>query len=344
MKKFSFINEPNDKKDGSIVIERSKKKNLDLGARIVCFLIALLIWIYMANVNVVDKTKTITLNVNVVGADILNANEDMMIYGMDKGTVTITVKGSNRELRKHLDSDYSATVNVSDVSDSGKHILPISVQLPAGANVSLVSMDSNNVTLYSDFIVTKTVPFDTFYGNVIMLPETEEGYYSVYNIEKSVDFVEITGPKQLIDMVESAKYCIEGDIQMGKSFSNCSLMFCDAKGDFVSDYTNLISYSVEDITVDVIVTGKKTVPLSVMVEGLEDGEWFAKTSPENVTIFGDPALLAQINQYTIELSDVTIGQTKEVTLSDSDLDEGLSFGENPISVYVQINSTNESSN
>lgn len=343
MKKFSFINNSDDKKDGSIVVERAKKKNLDIGARIVCLLIALLIWIYMVNVNVVDKTETITLNINVVGADILNTNENMMIYGMDKGTVTITVKGSNRELRKHLDSDYSATVNVSDVSDSGKHILPISIQLPAGANISLVSMDFSNVTLYSDIVFTKSVPFDAFYGNVIMLPETEEGYYSVYNIVRSVDYVEITGPKQLIDMVESAKYCIEGDIQMGKSFSNCSLMFCDANGDFVPDHTNLISYSSDDIAVDVVVTGKKTVPLSVTVAGLEDEEWFATMSTEKVTLYGDPAALAEIEKYIIGLDSVMIGQTVEVVLTDKDLDEGMSFGENPVSVYVQINSTNDSS-
>lgn len=340
MKKFSFTNEPSNKKDGSIVVERSKKKNIDLGARVVCFLIALLIWIYMVNVNVVDKTETITLNINVVGADILDTNEDMMIYGMDKGTVTITVKGSNRELRKHRDSDYSATVNVSDISDSGKHILPISIQLPAGANISLVSMDSSNVTLYSDTVLTKTVPFDTFYSNnAIMLLEAE-GYHSVV---KSVDFVEITGPKQLIDTVESAKYCIEGDIRMGKSFSNCSLVFCDKNGDFVTYDTGLISYSSNDIVVDVLAIGKKEVPLSVTVAGLEDGEWFATMSTEKVTLYGDPAVLAEIEEYIIGLDSVMIGQTVEVVLTDNDIDEGISFGENPILVYVQINSTNDSS-
>ena len=45
MKKFSFMNDASEKKDGSIVVERSKKKNIDLGARVICFLIALLIWI-----------------------------------------------------------------------------------------------------------------------------------------------------------------------------------------------------------------------------------------------------------------------------------------------------------
>jgi len=339
MKKFSFMNDAGEKKDGSIVVERSKKKNIDLGARVICFLIALLIWIYMVNVNVVDKTETITLNINVVGADILDANEGMMIYGMDKGTVTITVKGSNRELRKHLASDYSATVNVSDISDSGKHILPISVQLPVGANLSVVSMDSSNVTFYSDVVFTKTVPFDTFYGNAIMLPETE-GYYSVV---KSVDAVEITGPKQLIDMVESAKYCIEGDIQMGKSFSNCALIFCDRNGDLVSYPTNLINYAAEDISVDVLVTGKKTVPLSVKVAGLESGEWFATMSTETVTLYGDPAVLAEIEEYTIELDGVMIGQTVEKVLTDEDLDEGITFGGSSVSVYIQINSTADAS-
>jgi YbbR domain-containing protein len=293
----------------------------------------------MVNVNVVDNTQTLTLDISVVGADILSGNENMMIYGMDQATVTVTVKGSNRELRKYTESDFSAFVNVREISDSGKHILPISVQLPTGASLSVVSTDILNVTLYSDLVATKTVPFDTFYGNAIMLPETE-GYY---NVVKSVDSVEITGPKQLVDSIESAKYCIEGDIQLGKSFSNCSLIFCDGNGDFVSDDMGLLSYSTEDITVDVLVTGKKTVPILVTVAGLEEGEYFATMSSDMVTLYGDPLVLAQIDEYTIGLDSVAIGQKVKVTLSDSDLREGISFGENEVSIYIQINSTADAS-
>ena len=338
-KKFSFISDPNGEKNGSIVVDKAKRKNLDLGARLVCLLIALLIWIYMVNVNVVDNTETVTLNINVVGADILGANENMMIYGMDKGTVTVTVKGSNRELKKLIASEFNATVNVSDISDSGKHVLPVTVQIPAGVNVSVVSKDFDNVTIYSDFVLTKTVPFDTFFGNAIMLPESE----GVYTVEKSLDAIEITGPKTLIDTIESAKYCIEGDIQLGKTFSNCSVLFCDRNGDFVVYDTNLISYLTENIVVDVVVTGKKTIPLSVSAPNLETGAWFATMSTESVTVYGDPETLAGINGYEIVLDDVTIGQTVEIVLSDADLDEGVTFGENPITVYVQIVATSETS-
>ena len=336
-KKFSFMNDPKGEKDGSIVVDKAKRKNLDLGARLICFLIALLIWIYMVNVNVVDNTETITLNINVVGADILDTNENMMIYGLDKGTVTVTVKGSNRELKKLIASECNATVNVSNVSDSGKHVLPVSVQIPAGVNVSVVSKDIDNVTIYSDFVLTKTVPFDTFYGNAIMLPESE----GVYTVEKSLDAIEITGPKTLIDTIESAKYCIEGDIQLGKTFSGCSVLFCDKNGDFVSYDTNLISYLSDNIVVDVVVTGKKTIPLSVSAPNLETGAWFATMSTESVTVYGDPAVLAEIDGYEIVLDDVVIGQTVEIVLSDEGLANGVTFGENPITVYVQIVATSE---
>jgi hypothetical protein len=293
----------------------------------------------MVNVNVVDNTETLTLNINVVGADILSGNENMMIYGMDQATVTVTVKGSNRELKKLIASEFNATVNVSGISDSGKHVLPISVQIPAGVNVSVVSKDFDNVTLYSDFVLTKTVPFDTFFGNAIMLPESE----SVYTVEKSRDAIEITGPKSIIDAIESAKYCIEGDIQFGKTFSNCAVLFCDKNGDFVVQNTNLVSYPAGDIVVDVVVTGKKTIPLSVSAPGLETGAWFATMSTESATVYGDPETLAGISGYQIVLEDVVIGQTVEVVLSDDNLAEGVTFGENPITVYVQIVSTSETS-
>ena len=37
-KKFSFISDPNGEKNGSIVVDKAKRKNLDLGARLVCLL------------------------------------------------------------------------------------------------------------------------------------------------------------------------------------------------------------------------------------------------------------------------------------------------------------------
>jgi hypothetical protein len=42
-----------------------------------------------------------------------------------------------------------------------------------------------------------------------------------------------------------------------------------------------------------------------------------------VTVYGDPRLLTQINEYTIHLSEAILGRDSEVTLSNDSFPEGV---------------------
>ena len=151
MKQYDFVSDVDENgKESVSVAFAPKRKKIDVVPMIICFFIALLIWIYMINLNDTGMTATMTLPVTIEGVDELRANENMMIYGVDKTDVVITVKGSNRDLKKYTKADYRASVNVSDIDESGRHSLPINIIVPDGSTVTVDIASPAAITLLSD--------------------------------------------------------------------------------------------------------------------------------------------------------------------------------------------------
>ena len=316
MKQYDFIRDPEKKGDAGITLERTSKRKLDIVPRIVCLLIAAFIWIYMVNLNDTDITSTMTLKINVVGAEELRADDNMLIYGLDKNTVTITVKGSNRDLRKYAETDYIASVDVSQLNSEGKHTLPINISTPAGSSITVVGADPQQVNLYSDYSVTKSVRFDVKPGAM-----TTVTTYT-YDIEQSTYYIDVIGPRSMVDIIDSVQYHVDGEFYSSKSFSGFAVLFCDKNGDYVSFEEGAIFYSTADVTVKVNVTTQKSIPVVIKVTGI-GGDLVANPELSYVTVFGDPMALAQVSEYTVYLTEAILGRNPEVTLSSDNLPEGV---------------------
>jgi YbbR domain-containing protein len=314
MKHFDFMKDPYKKGDKAISVANKKKRKLDLLPRLICLLLALVIWIYIVNLNDTDITSTMTLEIQVVGADTL-ADNGMMMYGMDKTGVTITVKGSNRDLKKYSEADYSAVVDVSDLQTAGKHTLPISIKTPAGSSISTTSVEPATVSLMADFYATKELPLNIF-----------EKYIKIsaydYSIEKSSDTVKVSGPKSVVDKISYAGYTIEGEISLSKSFSGLNIGLFDRNGDYIVFDPATLMYSTDDITIKVNVRTQNSVPIVIKVTG-EGSDLIATPERPNVILYGDPGILAQITEYTITLSEAVAGRNVSVTLTGEDLPEGV---------------------
>jgi YbbR domain-containing protein len=295
----------------------------------------------MVNVNDTDISSTMTLKVEIQGIDELQENENLLVYGMDKTEVSITVKGSNRDLVKFGESDYSATINVSEIKNAGKHSLPISVSTPTGSSITLVSSEIQKINLYTDYSSTKTVPFQVIDNDVFT------GVYT-YNVESNADSMEITGPKSMIDKVANAQFHIpDAEYYSSKSFTGFSVMFCDKNGDYIAFEENTVRYSTTDMTVKVNVSTKMNIPVRVNV--LEsDPAIHALPSVEQITVIGDPMILApylqgtQKLEYIIEIAYAKLDETYTKTLSGEQLPEGITLeneGQSITVTFVQAEKT-----
>ena len=316
MKQFDFLKAPYKKGDKAISVASNIRKKLDLIPRIICFLIALVVWIYVFNLNDTDITSTMTLEVKVVGVDALT-DSGMMMYGMEKTNVTVTVKGSNRDLKKYSEADYSAYVDVSSLQTAGKHSLPITVKTPTGSSISTTSQEPANVSLFADFYTTKELPLNVF-----------EKYVKIsaydYSIEKSSDTILVKGPKSVVDKMSYAGYTIEGEISLSKTISGFNVGLFDRNGDYIAFDPGTLSYSTDDLTINVNVTTQNSVPIVIKVMG-EGSNLIATPERPNVILHGDPGVLSQITEYTITLSEAVAGRNVSVKLTGEYLPSGVTI-------------------
>ena len=322
MKQYDFVSETDE--NGKTVVSVAnapKRRKVDIIPLIVCFFISLGVWIYMVNLNDTDVTATFTIPIEIEGIDELQSRQDMMLYGVDTSEIVITVKGSNRDLRRFSQSDYRATINVGDISSAGRHSRTVNVSVPTGSTITLDMKELVSVNFYTDLKVTKEIPFDFLEGHWITNPTY------VYEIEKSAEHVSVTGPKSIIDSIDTARFLIpDGEYYTSKNFIGFALSFFDAEGESIVYDSSVVTYSTADVSVMIIVTMQKPVTIDIKLpEGVSGIE--AIPSIDSVDVKGDPAVISSVGKYTVVLSeeDIASGESITVTLVDDNLPSGVTL-------------------
>ncbi len=318
MRQYDFIRDRDASGDDAIIISNRPKKKLDLWPRIICLLLAIIFWLYVVNINDTDVSATIKVKLGITGTDELMESKGLMVYGLQTQEITITVKGSNRDIKKYSTDDYGAVIDVSAIEEAGKHTVEVKPSMPAGSSVSVVSVEPQNVTIYADTVITKTIPFNVVTGAIATVSEYE------WAIEQSSDSLEISGPKAIVESIASAKYTVEGEFYSSKSFSGFAVDFCDANGAYLLYDNNIVTYSTSDITVKMNVMARKNIPIVVEVTG--DGKDLQYTlSQSYVSIVGDPNALSQVSEYVISLTEAVEGRTIDYVLTSEDLPDNVSL-------------------
>ena len=245
MKQYDFMKNPDENSGEQITVEHTPKRKLDLVPRIVCLLVAIGIWIFMVNVNDPNSVETMTLKLSIVGDLVAEVGTPLTVLSMDKTEVTIKVKGTNRDLKSFTTGDYRAVVDVSGVKKSGDITLPIKITTPANSSIKLDTQDVVDVTVSVDLLITKQIPLVVdFSADSLPL----EGFE--YGISVDVDgddisefenkFINISGPKSVVDRITSATYTVKHGEQTAK-------------------YSTIVPTYVTD-SVDAIDTGRVTCP------------------------------------------------------------------------------------
>lgn len=331
MKQFEFMRDPDGKSGDGISISNGRKNKLDLIPRLVCIIVAIVIWLWTVNLNDTDITETMVIKIDYTGISELESS-GMMIYGMDKTEITVTIQGSNRDLRKYSGSEYSATVDVSRIKEMGQYTLPVSVNIPLNTSIKVIESEPLNVNLRADESVEKSVPFDVMIEN----GATNHSY----NIEKSVSSIEIKGPKAVIDMIEYARFSVNGSLlsslderEFHGDSNELPLTFWDKNLNQIVVGGDIVTYSTENIDVTVNVIAMKEIPVVVSVTG-SGSNLAAHVTPDKIRIYGAPSRLDKITQYTVVLKNAEVGKTYTYVLNGKELPDGVSFENEGATVTV----------
>lgn len=324
MKQYQFMKDTDESGNQTVNVSYKPKRKLDILARIICLFVALVIWLWIANFNQTDVTETMVLKIEYVGLESLE-KDGMMIYGMDKNEVTVTVKGSNRDIRRHDPKDYSVVADVSGIDETGAYTLPLTVKIPSDSKVTVESDPSLNVSLLCDMSAEKTIGFDVLVSNV-----QDSGLinYSFENAQSENEIL-IKGPKRVLDMINSARFNANGNFVSSAdemTFSDFPLMFLDKNLNEVND-GGTVEYTTENIVVNVAAIAHKNVAIDVNVLG-EGSNLVKKLSTDSIEIWGVPSIIRTIKSYTIVVKDAAIGKVVQHELTNDMLADGVNVKEN----------------
>lgn len=207
------------------------------------FLIAFGIWVYVVTV-VSPESESTFYNIPVVLTnESVLLDKGLMITSDNDPTVTLQLRGNRTDLNNLKNSDITVVADLSKIHAAGEQILNFNVSFTGGNAFEIVSQSPRNVTLKIAEWSTKKVPVQVDYSGTLGLD------YIAFKDELVLDndHVTITGPKEVVDRVATAKITVDLEGQTESVSQSYRYTLCDESGapvDAASITTNLAEVAV----------------------------------------------------------------------------------------------------
>ena len=149
----------------SITISKSER-----WAMATCLLLALTVWIYVINVDDTGHQESVEyVSVELDGMTALK-NLNMSVIGGYDNAITVTLRGKRSDIGSLTPEDIYAYVDLSGVTEVGRHSLPVKVDAPQNSTlVSIVKSSSDTPFSFSVYSsVISGIP--PFLPPIIVLP------------------------------------------------------------------------------------------------------------------------------------------------------------------------------
>lgn len=307
-----------------------------LGSFLLAFVIALGLWLYVVNYISTDYEQTLyNVPVGLDGKSILTTERGFMLLSEDDYRVNITVSGSRQDVSKINAGNIQLVADLKGIYDAGEHKLTYNIIYPGNVPTGAVSAqkDPDRVTVVVAKKKTKEIPVTvTYLGDV-----PADYIKDTSAVELDYDYVEITGPEEVVDQIDHASISIDCEGRTESIYESFRYELQDKYHQPVD--AGYITTNVSEVRVYLPVAMVKKVPLTVtVVDGGGATEATTKLvfDPADISISGSETALAaldELNLGTIDLSQITQDQ---VLSFDITLPEGITNVTNLPTATVSI--------
>ena len=283
--------------------EKSSQPKRWFFSRILCFLVALGIWIYVVNITTQDFEKTFNLiDIDIEGWEELEDRTNMSIVNLEESKVSITVKGLRSDIAKLTERDFSAYIDVSKLTENGKHSMEVSVNLPE--TVSLVSRYPETVVISVDENIEHEIPVD-----INVTEYSMDTIYEMGSPTSDISSILVKGPADVIQRIKSARAYINLGTVMTSTVIRTEVVLVDKAGNPIDD--TYLSIDNKSITVTVPVTMEKSISLlCTYLPGVNASDYESVyVSTEKIKVKGDPKVLNEldsINIYALDGKEISV--------------------------------------
>lgn len=286
--------------------KQERKKNIvefwqrvlfhNLSIKLLSFAGALLVWLFIINIDDPYKTKSYVVHVDLTNEDALRSVHK--VYEVVEGsTATVSVRGK-RSVIDNLDAeDIRATADLSELSAVNSVAIKASLKVNTSSDVELECTQVLKVSL--EDMETKQVKV------TVESDGTPADGYTVGACTAKPNVIEVTGGESVVDRIATVKVILNVN-GASESFSkNVEPVAYDKKGNRITSST--LTFETSRIRVRAQMLQNKTIPVKVSVEGqVASGYEFVEANcvPDEIDIAGSTKKLASVSQIEIPI-DIT---------------------------------------
>lgn len=305
-----------------------------LGLKIISLLIAIVVWVIVANVDDYKTTKKITgIEIEFINGESITDNN--MVYEVPEGTtIDIVVKGRRKVVDNLTSLDFRAVADLSKMSVTN------AVSVIVSANNSLVGRDISISYAGNDAVniaVEKKIESQLAI-NVRTSSDVAEGY-AIRSKLPTPNLITVKGAESVIDMIN------EVVVDVDVTGANCNLtatavpVFLSKSGEAIDP--NKFEYDIK--SVDVMVEIAKTKELAVRVKTTGDvkegyGISGVDYQPTSILVVGAASDLAKVDEIIIDDIDVSnMMSNMETSVRIEDyLPDGITIADNTEEIMIKV--------
>ncbi len=280
----------------------------------ISFLSAVIIWIYVVyQINPTFETTIKNVPITYIRYSEEFENGKIVLSSSSHESANIRIKGKRTLLSKVSRDDINCTVDMSSVTSSGTHRIPLNVSFNV-SGIELVSKDPYSLNAEVEDVVTKEIEISI---DTIGVPA--EGY--IYDsVEHSLDKVRISGARGLVSKVKKVEVKVDISDKTESRSGRYKIILKDKDGNEIDEkgITKNISY----IEVKYNITSLKEVRIEPQLSSSKNAQGnkvTATVTPETVKILGSKGSLVDIEE--ILTKPINVRNIKDKTKLSIELEE-----------------------
>lgn len=311
-----------------------KNRILDhFGLKVASLVIAVVIWIVVANV---DDYKT-TKQISGIEIEFINGNailERNKVYEVPAGTtVDIVVKG-RRSVVEHLtNEDFKAVADLSKMSVTNAVAVDVSAISSYIAKDLTITFNNNAVVIAVENKIEKQLPVTV---------RANSGVADGYAIRSKIatpNLITVMGAESVVNAIEEVVVDIDVAGANNTLIAYAEPVFLDRNGDVID--STKFEYDVEEVSVTVEIMQTKKLSVKVKTTGeLADGYAIASIDyqPTGILVVGEAADLAKVEEILIDNVDVTdCDSDVETAVAIADyLPSGITLADSTEEIMVKV--------
>lgn len=310
----------------------------NLGLKLASLLIALIVWFLVAQIDDPQVSASyFNIPVSLINTELLDQQGKVYEVLDNSAVVNVTIKAPKSVTEKLRTSDIVAVADVKKITDIQTVVISYNIQNIEDGSIKSVQGDHESVKLNVEEKRSKWIKVQYRTSGTVA-----DGYM-IMDAALDQNYIEVSGPKSVVDRISSAVVEIDVEGATSKMSMNVEPQLYDGDGNSIDSASLSRNVTYIHMSVDVLAT--KTIPVSFNVTGTPADGYLATgevvCSPESFLVAGSASTLATLESIPIsnDLLDMT-GMTDDLvqTINVKDyLDKrGIRFATNGVKGDVTI--------